>query len=202
MQHAFCNRQCAWVTITRGRELRLRFLYLRASDVSERCGPQPCRKYGPVNVWQFCRGSGSTLRWLLCFNNSWSKVASLKHYRLDICMFVCPLWLTSFHWQNRPITCPESRRIRRLPRALGQRRRQKEQKYNCVVQKVTKVHQEKIMNVMKMNETHVQVVHKKIEILYYFRFAARRVNIFSINLNFTYTRAMSQFGIHSCNKRL
>ena len=65
-----------------------------------------------------------------------------------------------------------------------------------MVQKVTKVHQEKIMNMMKVNETHVQVVHKKIEILYYFRFAARRVNIFSINLNFTYTRAMSQFGIH------
>ena len=195
MQYAFCSRHCTWATIPRGHELRLRFLYLRASDVCERSGPQPFRNCGPVNDWQFCRGPGSTLWWLLCFN-SWNKVAGLKHYRLDICMFVYPLWLTSFHWQNRPITCPERRRIRRLPRAVGQRRRQKGQEYNCVVQKVTKVHQEKVMNMVKVNEPHVQVVHNKIEVLYCFRFAARRVNIFSINLNFTYTRVMSQFGIH------
>ena len=69
-----------------------------------------------------------------------------------------------------------------LPRALGKRGRQK---YNYVVQKVTNVHQEKIINMMKVNETHVQAAFEKIEVRHYFRFAARRVNIFPINLNFT-----------------
>ena len=53
------------------------------------------------------------------------------------------------------------RRTRRLPRALGQRVRQKGQKYNYMVQKVTTVHQEKIMCVMKVNETHVHVVMRR-----------------------------------------
>ena len=51
------------------------------------------------------------------------------------------------------------RRTRRLPRALGHRGRQK---YNCVVQKVTNVHQTKGMNMMKVNETLDHVVYEKI----------------------------------------
>jgi len=64
----------------------------------------------------------------------------------------------------------------------------KDQKYNYVVHKVTNVHQEKTMNMMKVNETHVHAVYEKIEVWQYFRFAARRVNIFLINFNFTCTR--------------
>ena len=52
------------------------------------------------------------------------------------------------------------------------RGRQKGQKYNCLVQKVTNVHQEKIMNMMKVNETHVHAVYEKTEVRHYFRFAA------------------------------
>jgi len=36
-------------------------------------------------------------------------------------------------------------------------------KYNYVVQKVTKVHQEKITNVMKVHEAHVHAVCEKIK---------------------------------------
>ena len=64
----------------------------------------------------------------------------------------------------------------------------KDKKFNYVVQKVTNVHQEKIMDMIKVNETHVHAVYEKIEVRHYFRFAARRVNIFPINLTFTYTR--------------
>ena len=75
------------------------------------------------------------------------------------------------------------------------RGRQKGQKYNCLVQKVTNVHQEKIMNVIKVNEAHVHTVYEKREIRHYFRLASRRVNIFPMNLNFTYTRCvMWNFG--------
>jgi len=57
--------------------------------------------------------------------------------------------------------------------------------------------QGKIMNVMKVNETHVHAVYEKIKIRHYFRFAAKRVNIFPIDFNFTYTRyVMSEFGIN------
>ena len=62
----------------------------------------------------------------------------------------------------------------------------KDQKYNYVVQKVTNVHLEKTMNMKNVNETHVHAVYEKTEIRHYFRFAARRVNIFPINLNSTY----------------
>jgi len=50
------------------------------------------------------------------------------------------------------------RRTWQLPRALGQGRAKKDTKCNFVVQKVTNAHQEKIMNMMKVNETHVHAV--------------------------------------------
>jgi len=53
---------------------------------------------------------------------------------------------------------------------------------------VTNVHQEKIMNMMKVIEIYVHAVYQKVEVRHYFRFAARKVNIFPINFNFTYTR--------------
>jgi len=62
---------------------------------------------------------------------------------------------------------------------------------------VTNVHQEKTMNVIKANKTHVHTVYEKIEVRHYITLAARRVNIFHINFNFTYTRwVMSQLGIN------
>ena len=76
--------------------------------------------------------------------------------------------------------------ITRLPAALGQRGAIKDQKYNYVVQKVTNVHQEKIMNMIIVNEAHAPDVYEKIEVLHNFRFAAGRVNIFPINFNFTH----------------
>jgi len=86
------------------------------------------------------------------------------------------------------------RRTRRLPRASGQKRRQKS---SCVVQKVTNVHQRKGMNMMKVNETHDHAVYEKIKALHYFRFAAEGLIFFLLNFNSTYTRqAMSQFGIN------
>jgi len=45
-----------------------------------------------------------------------------------------------------------------------------------VIQKVTNVHQEKIMDMMKVNKTHVHVVYEKIEVQHYFKFVPRRVN--------------------------
>jgi len=74
------------------------------------------------------------------------------------------------------------RRATRLPTALGQRGAIKDQKYNYLVQKVTNVHQEKIMNMMIVNEAHAPEVYEKIEVLHNFRFAAGRVNIFPIIL--------------------
>jgi len=47
---------------------------------------------------------------------------------------------------------------------------EKDQKYDYVVQKVTNVHQEKIMNMMKVNEAHVHAADEKIEIQHFFRF--------------------------------
>jgi len=47
-------------------------------------------------------------------------------------------------------------RTRQPPRAQGQRERQK---YNCVVQKVTNVHQKKGMSMIKVNATHVPTVY-------------------------------------------
>jgi len=69
----------------------------------------------------------------------------------------------------------------------------KDKKYNYVVQKVTNVHQEKIMIMMKVHETHVHAVYEKMEVRHYFRFAAKRVNkilkiFFFINFNCTCTR--------------
>jgi len=82
------------------------------------------------------------------------------------------------------------RRTRRLPRTLGQRGRQK---CNCVIQKVTNVHQEKGMNMMKVNEIHDYAVSEKTKVLHYFRFAAEGLIFFLFNFNFTYTRqAMPQ----------
>ena len=55
----------------------------------------------------------------------------------------------------------------------------------------------KEINMTKVNETHVHAFYEKIKVLHYFRFAAKRVNIFPINFNFTYTRqARSQFDIN------
>ena len=48
-----------------------------------------------------------------------------------------------------------------------------DQKYNCVVQKATNVHQGKV------NGPHVQAVYEKIEVLPYFRFAAEGIILFS-----------------------
>jgi len=53
------------------------------------------------------------------------------------------------------------RGTRRLPMAVSQRGRQKGQKYNYVVEKVTNIHQEKVMNMMKMSETHVHAIYEK-----------------------------------------
>jgi len=64
----------------------------------------------------------------------------------------------------------------------------KNKKYNYVLQRVTNVSQEKIMNMMKVNEAYVHAVFEEIEVRHYFRFSARRVNNFPINFNVTYTR--------------
>ena len=92
------------------------------------------------------------------------------------------------------------RQTRRLPRALGQRGCQKRtKKYDYVVQKMTNVHQAKnmmsvkwrltFMNMINVNEIHLHAVYEKIEVwhyFHYFRYAARRVNIFPNYFNFTY----------------
>jgi len=41
---------------------------------------------------------------------------------------------------------------------------------------------------MKVNEAHVHMVYEKIEVRHYFMFATRRVSMFPIDFNFTYTR--------------
>ena len=77
------------------------------------------------------------------------------------------------------------RRTMRLPRALDQRRRQN---YNCMVQQVTNVHQKKGMNMMKVNETHESCSLWEDKGTTLFHVCCRRVNVFPINFNFTYTR--------------
>jgi len=57
-----------------------------------------------------------------------------------------------------------------------------DQTSNCVVQKVTNVHQGKV------NGSHVQAVYEKIEVLLYFRFAAEGIIFFHINFSFPYAR--------------
>jgi len=51
-------------------------------------------------------------------------------------------------------------------------------KFNCVVQEVTNIHQQKGMNMMKVNKTHVQAFYEKIKVLHYFRFAAEGLIFF------------------------
>jgi len=53
---------------------------------------------------------------------------------------------------------------------LGRWAKGGDNKYNCVLQKITNVHQ-KGMNMMKVNETHDHAVHEKIKVLHYIRFA-------------------------------
>jgi len=72
------------------------------------------------------------------------------------------------------------RRTKRLPRALGQKRRQK---YNSVVQEVTNVQQNKGINMMKVNETHDHAVFEKTKVLHYFRFAAERFIFLLISIS-------------------
>jgi len=73
---------------------------------------------------------------------------------------------------------------RRLPRALGQMGRQK---YNCVVQKVTNVHQVKVN---EHDESEWNTRCRSLEDIgtALFQVCSRRVNIFRIDFNFTPTR--------------
>jgi len=52
------------------------------------------------------------------------------------------------------------------------------QKFNCVIQKVTNVYQNKGMNMMKVNETRVRAFCEKIKVLHSFRFAAEGLIFF------------------------
>jgi len=72
-----------------------------------------------------------------------------KHVKVHITqLYYC------FRMSTQPRAGVTIKRTRRLPRALGQRTN----KYDYVLQKVTNVHQEKIVGMMKVNETHVYAV--------------------------------------------
>jgi len=47
---------------------------------------------------------------------------------------------------------------------LAKESAKKDQKYKYVLQKVTNVHQDKIINMMKMSESHVNAVYEKTEV--------------------------------------
>jgi len=127
----------------------------------------------------FCQFNLSSKTWL-AHELQTKKYAFFRQYALEI--FTTRKSPNNHHVVHNMRAGATIRRISTAAyRVLGQRGRQK---YSCVVQKVTNVHQRKGMNIIEVNETHDHAVYEKINVLHYFRFAVVRLIFLLLIFNF------------------